>query len=63
MTRHSQWCPEDLYLCCMCFGCFPIEALYLEPDGQRVDVCVPCTFDEAYMMHRAWQVEQVRGRS
>jgi len=54
VTRYSQWCIEDHVLCCLCFGCFPLTALWRDPDGMLTDVCVPCQTNEAYAMNRRY---------
>jgi hypothetical protein len=40
-------CPDGLVWCCICFERFPIDQLTTEPNGDKVDVCMGCTIDEA----------------
>jgi hypothetical protein len=41
MSR-TDFCPEDQHMCCLCFHCFPIEALWVDEQGQRWDICLNC---------------------
>ena len=50
--RHmTTQCPDGLVMCCLCFHRFPIAELTTEPNGDKVDVCMGCTVDEAYTIN------------
>ena len=51
-TKHwGSVCPGGLVMCCICFERVPVDRLTVEPDGCRVDVCMSCTIDEAYVIN------------
>jgi hypothetical protein len=36
-------CPDGKVMCCVCFGRFPVNQLFIDPaDGRPVDVCTSC---------------------
>lgn len=35
-------CPDGLVMCCLCYHRFPLAELFLDQDGDRWDMCVPC---------------------
>ena len=40
-------CPDGLVMCELCFGRFLQDDLYIEADGQKVNICRDCGEREA----------------
>lgn len=39
-------CPTGTVMCCLCFDAFAPEQLATDEDGQRIDVCPSCWWNE-----------------
>jgi hypothetical protein len=42
---HRHWgamCPDGLVMCCICYGRFTPNNLFIDKDGQKWDMCIPC---------------------
>ena len=46
-------CPDGLVMCCLCFDRFPQDALAVDSDGLKWDVCAPCYRDDQVATLRA----------
>jgi hypothetical protein len=45
MTRHyGVVCPDQTFMCCVCFDKIPVDDAYVEPDGTRIDMCQACGY-------------------
>lgn len=43
MTRHlGVLCPDDTFMCCMCFEKVPKADAWRDTEGQAWDCCKPC---------------------
>lgn len=47
MSRHwGVLCPDNHFMCCICFDRFPFEEASRNEDGDRQDVCGQCWENE-----------------
>ena len=43
MTRHhGVACPDQTFMCCVCFGKVPVKDAYTTASGERIDACQEC---------------------
>jgi hypothetical protein len=40
-------CPDGKVMCCVCFNRVTTDKLYVDPDGDRWDICKECQAHEA----------------
>lgn len=48
-------CPDGKVMCCMCFNRFEKSELFVDEQGLRVDVCVPCGTIDAQQQQQQQQ--------
>lgn len=53
MSEHNgPTCPDGMTPCCMCFGRFARENLYVDDNGDIWDICVRCGINDAMAKFR-----------
>ena len=40
--HYGAVCPDGLVQCCICFGRFGVDGLYVDEHKDRWDICRPC---------------------
>jgi len=53
VIRLRDMVPEGTVMCCLCFEAIPVDQLWVDNDGYKWDVCVPCkTMDDEAVRRR-----------